>query len=174
MSNLNPFDAAQSVETAGQKIFLEYLDHSPYCLRYVVNKFNENRIELQKHYGDIFVNNSVGDLILIDLKIEKVNKFGNFFLETYSNKETEGDGWFWYSGVDYIVYGFLDSCEFYIIPFKELCRWASENHRLENFKEKEQKKYKQYNDTWGRPVPIKVIMEELGAGVFKLDLKEFA
>jgi len=139
--------------------------------------------ELQKKYGDIFMNNSSGNILAVEVKTEVAQKTQNFFLETWSNKSRYTEGWMTALDADILIYLFLDTLTFYSIPFKKLQHWSFDKAsrlgltgRIYDYPEKPMRKYDQLNDTCGRCVPIADIEREVGfrryrqvCGMWKID-----
>ncbi|MHC4510749.1 MAG: hypothetical protein ACYTAO_17640, partial [Planctomycetota bacterium] len=131
---------------------------------------------LQHSAGDILARKD-GKLVAIELKVEQGDKWGNFFLETWSNRQRFTTGWMFPPKLDYrtrpdfLWYMFLDEHRLYSIDFAKLWDWAFRKPsatiaggtgRLFDFRERLQGKTTQRNDTWGRAVPIDVIRNEIG------------
>lgn len=117
--------------------------------------------DLQKKVGDAVGQDSDGRIITIDWKVEEANKWGNFFLETWSNRKFEYSkpGWFLDLKAEQIWYYFLESDELYIIDNKSIWNWAFVDGNIYNYQEKPQSKYLQKNLTFGRCVPIEDILK---------------
>jgi hypothetical protein len=96
----------------------------------------------------------------VELKVEVKNPYGNLFLETWSNKKRMNPGWFYKSHADLLLYVFLESKEVYLVSMNDLRGWAYAADWESRWKEKKQGKYQQMNDTWGRPVPIRVLLQD--------------
>ena len=118
---------------------------------------------LQKRFGDAIVASKNGRMIGIELKAEEENKHGNLFLETWSNRKRRTVGWMYYCDADKLFYFFCKERAMYSMDMHELQSWAFDKKRIYEFPEKEQSKYTQMNDTWGRCVPIPVIRDELAS-----------
>jgi hypothetical protein len=95
----------------------------------------------------------------VELKVEVKNPYGNLFLETWSNKKWDNPGWFYKSHADLLLYVFLESKEVYLGSLDKIRGWAYKENWETRWKEKKQGKYQQKNDTWGRPVPIRNLLE---------------
>lgn len=124
-------------------------------------------IEFEKKNGDasgVYIRTK--ERSTIEHKCEQKNKYGNFFLETWSNKSLRRDGWLWTSLASMLIYHFIDDDIAYLLRFDALRNWATADvhgvSRLKTFPEKKQAKYIQENDTWGRTVPIRIIEQEVG------------
>jgi len=99
-------------------------------------------------------------------KCEYANTYGNFFLETFSNKRTGKLGWFYTNGADFLLYHFLRSGEVYLMKLPALRAWAYQHDvegvpRIHRYKERVQARHGQLNDTWGYCVKI----EDVCAGM---------
>jgi hypothetical protein len=124
--------------------------------------------DLQKKYGDVFINRPNGDICSIEIKAEQEEKHGNFFFEEWSNRSRQTVGWMRTLDVDWLLYHFLRDASsstgiLYCIPFPDLARWAyhtpSRTHpellgRVHDYDLRRQEKYNQPNDTWGYAVNI--------------------
>jgi len=117
---------------------------------------------------------TIGDVIIVssfrvntEIKTEKVNPFGNLFLEEWSNRKKKIHGWMYnLDKCHVLIYNFLNSDECYGFPFQKTKEWFMKNK--ERFVLKEQNKYSQHNDSWGRLVPIDVLIQEVGMLHFPL------
>jgi len=125
--------------------------------------------KLQTETGD-YLFKYKGKVYSMELKVEQTNKYGNFFLETWSNLDYNraNPGWMYKIKPDYLFYYFLDEDMLYVMKFEELFNWAFIDDRLKSFKLKVQKKYSQKNVTAGRVVPIGVLVKELNLKMFKI------
>ena len=112
-------------------------------------------------------------IYFIDLKTENEDKYGNLFLETWSNKKRNTPGWFPPDvGVkaDFVYYIFLKQKILYILDLPKLRKWAFEEGNIRRYPEKMQNKYDQLNDTWGRCVKIVDLINEGLCVVVKLSI----
>jgi len=125
---------------------------------------------LQARFGDVFAVTQ-GQVQCIELKAEAENKYGNLFLEEWSNRHRWNPGWMQKLDADLLFYHFIEDDEVLILSFPDLREWAltatskavpGGRGRMFDYPAKEQTKRRQQNDTWGRCVPIKVIEEEVG------------
>ena len=152
---MQSYEKCLTVEQEGYELITPYLDD--YFDEYLTLKADNKSSFLkvfQKNYGDIVAKKD-NLLVFIDIKVEKTNKYGNFFFETWSNKSRNTPGWFPKGGVkaDLIYYIFLNKPEaFYVINLDLAREWSVKN--IENYPEKPQQKYEQLNDSWGRCVKI--------------------
>lgn len=177
------FDESKRVEAEAFAILRPYLSERADGRLVVTSKGTLSRW-LQESVGDVLVN--IGDdekLFAIELKAERRHT-GNLFLETWSNKnlntrnshaERGGNpGWMWKIRADILLYYFLDTDLLYSIDVLHLKRWAfgymregeRVDGRLYDFEEK-LVRCDQLNDTWGRCVPISVLLSEMRAGSVK-------
>lgn len=125
--------------------------------------------ELQREYGDAFATNRNGELAAIEFKVEQEERYGNFFLETWSNRSRRKTGWMYNLRADWLWYFFDDTKHLYTINFPKLQEWAFDvdlgrevRGKLFTYPERAQSKYDQKNDTWGRCVPIVDIIAAVG------------
>jgi hypothetical protein len=172
---MSAFDTCRATEARSMAILLRFLDD--HDGRYVMTNKGALAKFLQDSIGDIIFNDAKLEMWTVECKAEEENKYGNFFLEHWSNKNLENKidhaqhgsnpGWMIKLRTDFLFYHFLSSDDLYIIPFFRLKRWAF-GHSVgapNIYKyppEKRQRKYQQSNDTWGYCVPIDVIGEEVG------------
>jgi hypothetical protein len=125
---------------------------------------SELMLAFQQNFGDLIVKQGK-KLYFIDIKTENEDKYGNLFLETWSNKKRQTAGWFVpaeQGGVkaDFVYYIFLKQRTLYILDLPKVREWAFARKSLERYPEKMQNKYDQLNDTWGRCVKISDLMKE--------------
>ncbi len=132
----------------------------------ITDKGNVSEL-LQKTVGDIIFNCANQETWSIEVKTEEENKYGNFYLETWSNLSRLTPGWMVTMKADFLWYYFQDIKILYSIQLPKLQSWAfMDRKRIYAFPEKMQKKTVQLNDTWGRCVPIKIIEKEVGFKVY--------
>ena len=156
---LKAFDACLSVEARAMKILEPII--AAYYDSHVRASGNGKLVKwIQQNMGDVLARNPPNAADIVDVKSEETNKHGNFFLESWSNKARGKRGWMFTAHYTKLWYYFLDTSELFIIDFARLKTWAVE--RITDFPEREQNKYDQLNDTWGRCVPIGVIRNEVG------------
>jgi hypothetical protein len=156
---------------------MPYLEERTQGLVITTKGFLAKHLQLQ--IGDVLINDVRGRVCGVEFKVEESNKYGNFFLETWSNRNLESrqsyadrgnnQGWLYHLKSDFLFYYFLDSDDLYIFDLFTLKRWAyghgDVSGNIYRFPEKPQSKHAQLNDTWGRCVPIAVLQEELGAAL---------
>lgn len=125
--------------------------------------------QFQKSSGDLrFLSPRTGKWLTVELKVEERNAHGNFFLETFSNKDPRqpNPGWMHTSAVDLLWYYFLESDDLYAIHRPELYRWFfgdGEGAGAERrYPERTQKRHAQANLTAGRIVPIRDVEAAVG------------
>ena len=133
---------------------------------------------IQQHWGD-FVLQTNGEFKGVELKAEQVNKYGNFFLETWSNRKYLNPGWMLKCRAQELFYFFVESGELYTMNLPALQRWAfgtaEREGQIYKYPEKLQAKYQQLNDTWGRVVPIRALqaIPELGVKEYRYPADRF-
>lgn len=102
----------------------------------------------------------------VELKVENDNRWGNFFFETWSNREWFTLGWLYKLQADVLLYHFLNQRTVYSLRVPALKRWAfgigDGQGNIYKYPERKQSKYNQKNDTWGRCVPIAELQKALG------------
>lgn len=151
---MNSFQTASEIEKQAEAILLPYMEKTwPDCTYYPTR----HHALIQLLEGDVLVSRNGGSKY-IEIKAERENRYGNLFIETYSNRARGTSGWFFKLNADWLWYYFLAPSELYIVSMGKLRDWADE--RLGDFEERRQKRYDQLNDTWGRCVPIEVLKTE--------------
>lgn len=161
---MTAFDDCRSIELTSFEVLapkfrIEWSDNG----QFVVVEKGRLAKELQEKYGDVFVNKN-GHLYTIEIKAER-KYTGNLFLESWSNFPVN-EGWMKKLNADWLFYHFLDVNTLYIINFVLLRRWAFNDARIYEFRETQQKKYNQLNDTRGHIVPVETLKKELGDRYF--------
>jgi hypothetical protein len=159
---MNAFDDARTIEERSMVIMRPFIEQRAFNGQYVVTSKGPLARDLQKSAGDFLYNKGDGSTVYgAELKCEESNKYGNFFLETWSNLSRFTPGWMLTLQTDVLLYHFLNEDELYVIPFRKLRVWAFQRTCIYDYPERGQKKYHQNNDTWGRCVPIDVLTREL-------------
>ena len=177
---MNAFAAASAVEARGMVALMPYLDEQ-FAGRVIRTAKGPLAQYLQETVGDVLAEARDGRVWSLELKFEEENKYGNLFLEDWSNRNLENleshsqrgsnPGWLCKSGSQVLVYYFLKSDELFTCSMLKLKRWAfvspsaarkGNPGRLWDFPAKPQGKYVQMNDTWARVVPISVLKNEVG------------
>ena len=154
---MGAFEDAKQVEARSLKILLPLLEAKAENGHLVLTDKGRLSKELQKRYGDIFLNGKGGGLQAIEIKAEESDLYDNFFLETWSNRSRLTVGWMITLRCDWLLYHFLEQDDLYFIDFPALQHWAFRENNIYAYQEKPQNKYKQMNDTWGRCVPHKIV-----------------
>lgn len=157
---MNAFRKKQEIEKASLKILLPFVEQQGWGSHYVLTQEGKKSLEIQKIYGDILMNH-LGALVCVEVKCEQENKFGNLYLETWSNRSRYTLGWMFTLQCDVLLYHFLSDDELYVLRFDKLREWAFHKQQIWKFEEKPEGQSDQQNDTWGRCVPIKVLTEAL-------------
>lgn len=159
---MNAFDTGKNIERLSLDILRPFIQQRAFNGQYVVTLKGPLATDLQKTAGDMLYNTDAETVVSVEVKAELENKHGNFFLETWSNRERLKSGWLVTLRADWLLYHFLENDELYVIPLAKLQRWAFHSGRIYTFPERKQSKYDQLNDTWGRCVPIDVVTREIG------------
>lgn len=172
---MTAFDQARQVEARGMAILTPFLKTRAHDGRFVLTGKGRLARYLQETVGDALFNSDADTIWSVEIKVEEEDCYGNFFLETWSNKNLSdksshaqrgsNPGWLLKLQADLLFYYFVASDELYIIDLFALKRWAfvHDNGRpnIDRFPEKLQGKRTQLNDTWGRCVPIATLMAAL-------------
>lgn len=162
----NSFDKGRLIEKDSLRELYPYL-----CARF--NRLTEiTELDQQRTLGDFSYYES-HSIKYLELKSELENKYDNLFIETWSNKDKGIKGWFDKLKADTLGYHFIKDKIFYLIPFNDLknllhCKWDGKSI-IEYFPEKPQYKYDQDNNSFGRCVPIKLILGKLNVEVYDLN-----
>lgn len=172
---MSGFEQARAIEAQAMVILLPFIKERAHDGRFVLCNKGPLARYLQETTGDAIFNSDADTVWTVEIKAER--KFtGNFFLETWSNRNLDdrdnharlgsNRGWLDKLRADLLFYYFLDCDQLYIINLFRLKSWAfghdDEPARLERFPEKRQGRYQQRNDTWGRIVPIETVKREVG------------
>ena len=105
----------------------------------------------------------------IEIKGDTYHQTGNFFLETYSNRERNTPGCFLYTEADFIYYYFVTIKKLYILPMPETRQWFLQH--IDEFNEKATQTALENGSkytTVGRLVPIKILTQHVGVKVYQL------
>lgn len=164
----NAFDEACKIEQASMDALQPFIARRSYNGQYVLTNKGRLAKELQKAVGDLLMNAPDQTIYSIEVKAEREDKYGNLFLETWSNKSRFTLGWMFTLNADLLFYHFVLNDDLYIINFQSLKRWAfsDKTPNIYTYPERPQNKYSQLNDTWGRCVPINIIREHVGLKQF--------
>jgi capsid portal protein len=106
---------------------------------------------IQKYIGDKYVTAPDGVEFSLEMKAEESNKYGNLFLETWSNYPHK-PGWIVTTRAEYIWYCFLEQRELHQLVLEEVKGWFRKNNG--SMRELVQRKRQQRNDTRGVGAPI--------------------
>lgn len=156
----------------GIQDLLPLLNTAAFQGRFVITDKGNISEFLQKTVGDIIFNCSNQQVWSIEVKTELENKHDNFYLETWSNLSRLTPGWMITLIADFLWYYFQDTRVLYSIQLPKLQEWAFREAapkgpgRIYEYPEKQQKKTRQINDTWGRCVPIHIIGQQVGFKVY--------
>lgn len=168
---MNSFIECQKIEVKGYELVKPYLQkHFDEFVYVNTEERNELILAFQQNFGDLIVKKDKA-IYFIDIKTENEDKYGNLFLETWSNKKRNTPGWVVPEvGVkaDFVYYIFLKQRILYILDLPKLRKWGFSDKNMERYPEKMQNKYDQLNDTWGRCVKINDLIRELQCPVIQL------
>lgn len=171
---MNSFKSCQEIEKRALPDLIPFLMRYCYEGRFVLTDKGALSKEIQKMAGDALLNGSEGTLWTVDWKVEEENKYGNFFLETWSNLRHGfyTVGWMFTLQTDRLLYYFLKEKMLYSIPFLRLKTWAFVDRQIYKYPELLQGKHVQLNKTYGRCVPIEVIRKEVTFKEYDLSDKD--
>lgn len=165
------FDAARKVEAKGMAELSAFFREHSLDGRFVLTDKGPQSRFLQETLGDVVLQAKNRECWTVEVKTERENRHGNFFLETWSNRPMGpldpnlNLGWLYKLRCDVLLYFFIESGEIYSVPFGKLRYWcfcSGWNKGIYAFDEKPQATYQQLNNTFGRCVPIDVIRREVG------------
>lgn len=172
---MNAFNEASLVEHRGLAVLLPYITERAHEGRVVSASKGPLARTLQRSYGDLFMNTDADTIRGLEIKVER-SWTGNLFLETWSNRNLEDrdshhergstPGWLVTSRADLVLFYFLDTDDLVTVPMLRLKRWAfgsGPQGGVYAWPEKQQGRYAQRNDTWGRCVPVEHLEREVGA-----------
>jgi hypothetical protein len=160
---MSAFDECRKLEDASRRHLQQHLLRElVYDGRFVRVEKGPMAREFQLTSGDYLWNSDELTAWRVEHKCEYANTYGNLFLETFSNKSRGKLGWFFTNGADLLLYHFLRSGEVLLLRLAELRMWAyqHENYkgvmqpRVHRYKERDQARYDQMNDTWGYCVNV--------------------
>lgn len=159
---MSAFFQASEIEARGIELLMPWFRKRAMDGSVVKTNTGRMSMHLQTHAGDLLLNSTkTGDLLSFEVKVEAENKYKNLFLEEWSNRKRETQGWrYKLTDTDYLAYFFLAERELYIAPWPKLNAWCARNLKEGcPYTLKQQRKYNQLNDTWGWCVPIGVLLE---------------
>jgi hypothetical protein len=174
---MNAFTQTSAVEQKGLALLLPFLEARAFNGQIVNLRKGTLAQTLQASFGDVMMNTDPDPdtVVAVEIKIEQ-RWTGNLFLETWSNRNLDdkashaargcSPGWVISTRADLLAFYFLDTDDLVAVPTFRLKRWAfgsGPDGGLYAFPEKQQRRYQQPNDSWGRVVPIDVIAQEVGA-----------
>jgi len=190
---MNDFNNSLRTEHKGKVIIYDWLDLKNNNYASIYDGFDSPDDKVMQKHGDCIIFDKNGRGSWVEIKIEEENKFGNFFIETISNKNVRNEfehlerastqGWFWSSRATWIFYYFLKSDELFAFRLFHLKRWLLSDDDgnpyhpiIDRYPEKPESKAIQKNDTWGRCVPIKDTISAIDVAIRnpKKDLDDYS
>lgn len=159
---MNSFEQCRAIESESLPKVLKTLNTIYDCI--IPTDDFKYHLTYQQYYGD-YACIKKNILEYVEVKTETNNKWGNFYLETWSNKP-ENRGWFYKCLADYILYHFLEDNVIYMFDLKKAQEYI--NNNPDKYNEKPQNKYNQKNKTYGLCVPVSDIMKHAGYLTFQL------
>ncbi|MBP8251464.1 MAG: hypothetical protein KAX40_03810 [Herpetosiphon sp.] len=111
--------------------------------------------------------------IRIEIKADRLDTTGNFFFETWSNREQGTVGCFLYTAAEYLYYYFVETGKLYILPTEKVRLWFRQH--MSEFVERETTTTINgglgHYTTVGRLVPIARVLAEVdGVEIYPLKL----
>ena len=110
--------------------------------------------------------------IRIEVKADRLDTTGNFFFETWSNRERGSPGCFLYTQAEQLYYYFVETRKLYILPLKTVRPWFLEHQHefLERDTTTTTPDGQGHYTTVGRLVPIRRVLDEVdGVEIRPLD-----
>lgn len=178
---MNAFAEGLAVEQRGMLILIPFIRLRAHDGQFIIVNKGTSSIFLQRTVGDVLLNTSSSTMTSVEIKCEEDARHGNFFFETWSNKNLNDKnahasrgstpGWMLTLRCDWLMYYFVSTDDLYVMDFFKLKHWmfSHETGRpvADKYPERLQSKRRQMNDTWGRCVPICDVSVALGNS-FKL------
>jgi hypothetical protein len=162
---MNSFESACEIEASERGKIEELVMACSLRGHIAIDGVNMTAMHLQTLKGDYLISQELnGKPITLALEVKvDTTRYGNFFLEEWSNKKFQTPGWMQTSQADLLWYFFAnDGAILYSIWFPGLKIWAYGNKpNLYKYAEKVQRTRQQMNDTWGRCVPRSTLEREL-------------
>lgn len=101
--------------------------------------------------------------IRIEIKADRLDTTGNFFFETWSNREHGTPGCFLYTEAEYLYYYFVETGKLYVLPMAHVRPWFVQH--IDDFVERETtttiNSGNGHYTTVGRLVPIGRVLAEV-------------
>jgi hypothetical protein len=160
----NSFDQGRAIERRSWKLL------EPYFRQFGIGY---QRVDYRLYRGDYRLTLPNGQRPYLELKAEIEDRYGNLFIERWSNYEIT-DGWLVSSRADIVLYHFLRCGSLYIFSLGQLKDslmakdLAGTTYGERTYPLKQQRKYEQHNDTRGWPVPIRHIFRLTYGGRAKI------
>jgi hypothetical protein len=172
---VNAFTDACIVEQRGMSALLPYLESRAYRGQVIQVAKGPLARHFQRSFGDLLIATGPGAVASVEIKVSR-RWTGNLFLEVWSNKNLEDrashvergstPGWLITCRADVVGFHFLDVDTVVFLPLFRLQQWAfgcgEQTARIYDFPERQQRRYVQRNDSWGRIVPVEVLAREVG------------
>lgn len=149
---MNAFTEASAVEQAALPEIAQWIQEHCDGGHLVFTHDGAQRRIIQKLFGDVIAQKN-GEVLCIEIKVEE-HTTGNLFLETWSNLSMFTPGWMYTLNADILMYYFRDEKTLHTLSMPKLRQWCFQDRQIYRFKEVQQSKYKQLNDTWGRLVRV--------------------
>lgn len=169
---MNAFEQCKAIEIRALNDIIPFIRNQAWEGRFVITDKGPMAKFLQETVGDLMMNCPKGKIWGVELKSEEEDKYGNFFLETWSNLSFGWNrpGWFDTLKCDVLLYYFLNPGTLYSIPYKPLFEWAHGKVRdgklvaapnLHRYTLRTQSKNKQANVTAGHCVNIAELFQKV-------------
>lgn len=148
------YDKTCAIENLGDKFLMPYLSARFPELKKCVGRV----AQMNGDYSYLYYHKR----LYLELKYDNTT-YPNFFIETWSNKKRKTKGWVHkIKTYGCFTYVFLKTGKVYSFQGPHLAKVLFDDGWLYNFTEKEQNQYDQKNDTWGRPIPVNVLINKVG------------
>lgn len=156
---MTEYERSCEVEASGLKLLVPHLKNCCFDGELILFDAGPSKVSLQSVGDAVMRSKWSGQVLTLEFKFERAEHFGNFFLETWSNRARFKPGWFLMCQADILVYQFNSEQLAFLMKLHELRAWAYQGDLLYGYPEKRQSKYSQRNDTWGRPIPISAVRD---------------
>ena len=171
---MNAYTDACLVEQRGMSVLLPFLESRAYRGQVIQVAKGPLARHFQRSFGDLLIATGPGAVASVEIKVQR-RWTGNLFLEVWSNRNLDDrgshiergstPGWLVTCRADVVGFHFLDADTVLFLPLFRLQQWAfgvgDQPGRIYAFPERTQRRYAQRNDTWGRIVPVDVLVAEV-------------
>jgi hypothetical protein len=172
---MSAYTDACLVEQRGMAVLLPFLESRAWRGQVIRVAKGPLAKHFQRSFGDLLIATGPGNVASVEIKAQR-RWTGNLFLEVWSNKNLDDrgshiergstPGWLITCRADVLGFHFIDADTVLFLPMFRLQQWAfgigDVPGRIYDFPERQQRRYVQRNDSWGRVVPIETLAREVG------------